>query len=145
MVFFLQMLWFQLSGQTSRPQCAQKRSDGSSYGESEGESHGDLALAEKRPDVGEPSKWAVLLHNDDYTTMEFVIEVLGRFFQKNHEQSVAIMLKIHQEGKGIAGIFGYEIAETKAVKVVDHARSAGFPLRCTVEKVDSGSGEGRKR
>ena len=98
-----------------------------------GQSDTDVAVAEGKPQEALPPKYAVILHNDDYTTMEFVIEVLRRYFSKTGDEATEIMLKVHQEGKGVAGIYSYEIAETKAKQVVDHAREKGFPLMCTVE------------
>jgi ATP-dependent Clp protease adaptor protein ClpS len=83
-----------------------------------------------------PKAFAVLMHNDDYTSMEFVVEVLEKYFQKNKEQAVQIMLQIHNTGKGVAGIYPFEIAETKASQVMDLARNKGFPLLCTVEELD---------
>ncbi len=85
-------------------------------------------------EVREPKKYAVLLHNDDYTTMEFVIEVLERFFKKSHEQAMQIMLAVHHQGHGVAGIYSFEIAETKVSQVSDHARENGFPLKATLEE-----------
>ncbi len=81
----------------------------------------------------QPPLYKVLLHNDDYTTMEFVVSVLETVF--NHDTAVAtrIMLSIHHRGVGVAGTFPYEIAETKAEKVIQLARAAEFPLLCTVE------------
>lgn len=94
---------------------------------------GDLAVQESRPKPKEPRKFRVLLHNDDYTTMEFVVEVLKRFFQKSEAEAMEVMLKVHQEGRGVAGVYSFEIAETKAAQVEDAARSRGFPLKCTYE------------
>jgi ATP-dependent Clp protease adaptor protein ClpS len=65
--------------------------------------------------------------------MEFVVEVLKRFFRKTEEESVQIMLQVHQQGKGVAGVYHHEIAETKVVQVHEYSRSKGFPLKCTVE------------
>ena len=96
---------------------------------------GELAVEEGRPKLKEPSKHAVLLHNDDYTTMEFVIEVLRRFFQKTGEEATHIMLRVHQQGKGVAGIYTSDIAETKVVQVHEYAQSQGFPLKCSSEPV----------
>lgn len=85
------------------------------------------------PDVDEPRKFAVILHNDDYTTMEFVIEVLTRFFHRSHDEAMQIMLSVHHAGRGVAGVYGRDIAETKAHQVSELARAKGFPLMCTVE------------
>lgn len=98
------------------------------------ENDGDLAVDVAKPRLREPPKFAVVLHNDDYTTMEFVIEVLARFFKKNHEEAVQITLKVHHEGKGIAGVYSREIAETKVAQVNDYAKSHGHPLKCTAEE-----------
>ena len=89
--------------------------------------------AEGRPKVKEPPRYVVLLHNDDYTTMDFVVEVLLRFFQKTEEQAVKITLEIHTKGHAPAGVYTPEIAEAKVVQVVDTARSRGFPLKATAE------------
>lgn len=80
-----------------------------------------------------PPHYAVILHNDDYTTMEFVLEVLKRFFRKTEEDAMHVMLKVHHEGQGIAGVYSLEIAETKVAQVQQLAESRGFPLKCTVE------------
>ncbi len=85
--------------------------------------------------VQEPSLYKVLLHNDDYTSMEFVIAILENVFQKNSSEAGRIMLNVHQEGVGVAGIYTREICETKVVIVHDLARQSEFPLRCSVEKV----------
>ncbi|MCM2323436.1 MAG: ATP-dependent Clp protease adapter ClpS [Oligoflexia bacterium] len=93
----------------------------------------DVAVEEGRPELKEPPKYAVLLHNDDYTTMEFVTEVLQAFFKKSQAEAVQIMLRVHQQGRGVAGIYGRDIAETKAVQVNEYARARGYPLLCTAE------------
>ena len=94
-----------------------------------------IAVQDGRPAPKEPPSYAVFLANDDYTTMEFVVEVLKRFFQKNEEEAVQIMLQIHQKGRGVAGVYHFEIAETKATQVVEYARTRGFPLNSYVEPV----------
>lgn len=81
-----------------------------------------------------PSKYKVLLHNDDYTTMEFVIEVLRDFFNKTEEESHQIMLKVHNEGVGVCGIYTFEVAETKIQQVMEAAEKEGHPLKCSYEK-----------
>lgn len=98
------------------------------------EDGGSIAVDAARPKLKEPPKWAVLLHNDDYTTMEFVIEVLLKFFRKTQEEAMSIMLKVHTEGKGVAGIYSRDIAETKAQQVSEYAKAHGHPLLCTAEE-----------
>ena len=92
-----------------------------------------VGVQEALPKVAEPPKYIVWLHNDDYTTMEFVIEVLTIDFAQPSEIAVALMLKVHHEGKAVAGIYPFEIAESKIVKVTDKSRKAGFPLKLTME------------
>lgn len=80
-----------------------------------------------------PRMYRVLLHNDDYTPMDFVVAVLERFFQKTREQAVHIMLTVHHKGSGICGVFPYEIAETKVQQVLGYAQENQHPLQCTME------------
>lgn len=82
----------------------------------------------------EPKRYSVVMLNDDYTTMEFVVEVLMRVFHKSQEQAMALMQTIHQKGRAVCGIFPYEIAETKALQVRKMAKANSFPLRCIVEE-----------
>jgi ATP-dependent Clp protease adaptor protein ClpS len=86
-----------------------------------------------KEDVREPEMYKVLLHNDDYTTMEFVVEVLMAVFQKSEEDAVQIMLNVHRKGVGLCGVYTYEVAETKVAVVSALAVENGFPLRCTME------------
>jgi ATP-dependent Clp protease adaptor protein ClpS len=81
-----------------------------------------------------PSLYKVLLLNDDYTPMEFVVHVLERFFNKGREEATRIMLHVHQKGVGVCGVFTYEVAETKVTQVMDFARNHQHPLQCTMEK-----------
>ena len=81
-----------------------------------------------------PSMYKVLLLNDDYTPMEFVVEVLRRIFHKGQEDATRIMLHVHQHGVGVCGVFTYEVAETKVAQVMDSASRAQHPLQCTMEK-----------
>ena len=81
-----------------------------------------------------PSLYRVLLLNDDYTPMEFVVYVLERFFQKTRDEATTIMLHVHQHGVGVCGTFTYEVAETKVAQVLDLARRNEHPLQCTMEK-----------
>ena len=85
-----------------------------------------------------PSMYKVLMLNDDYTPMEFVVHVLGSFFGKSHDESIRIMLHVHQRGVGVCGVFTYEVAETKVAQVMDLARQNQHPLQCTIEKDGSG-------
>jgi ATP-dependent Clp protease adaptor protein ClpS len=80
-----------------------------------------------------PRMYKVLMHNDDYSTMEFVILVLQKFFNKNHDDAQAIMLAVHQRGFGVCGVYTYEVAESKVAKVIKYARDNGHPLRCSTE------------
>ena len=87
-----------------------------------------------RAKTQKPAMYKVLLLNDDYTPMEFVIYVLQRFFSKSPEDATKIMLHVHQNGVGICGVFTYEVAETKVTQVMDMARQHDHPLQCTMEK-----------
>lgn len=80
-----------------------------------------------------PSLHKVIMHNDDYTTMEFVIECLTRFFQKSHDEAEAVMLEIHHKGQAVCGVYTYEVAESKVNKVTRYARDHGHPLRLSTE------------
>lgn len=86
--------------------------------------------------IKRPRRYKVLLHNDDYTTMEFVIYVLQKHFGKTVEEATAVMMKVHYEGVGVCGVYTYEIAETKAQKVAKDAKGNGHPLLCTIEPED---------
>mgnify|MGYP000501252144 CR=1 FL=1 len=88
-----------------------------------------------RPKTKRPSMYRVLLLNDDYTPMEFVVAILQQVFNKSSEDATRIMLHVHQNGVGVCGVYTYEVAETKVVQVVDAARRAQHPLQCTMEKV----------
>jgi len=85
--------------------------------------------------LDEPTLYKVLLHNDDYTSMDFVIDILMNVFHKSLAQAEQIMIQVHKEGKGTCGIFTYEIAETKVHQVKELAKSSGFPLLATMEEV----------
>jgi ATP-dependent Clp protease adaptor protein ClpS len=87
-----------------------------------------------KPKTKRPSLYRVLLLNDDYTPMEFVVHVLERFFGINHQQAVEIMLTVHRKGLAVVGVFSFEIAETKVTQVMDYARRNQHPLQCTMEK-----------
>ena len=91
-------------------------------------------VVKSRPKTKKPAMYRVILLNDDYTPMEFVVHVLERFFQKNREEATQIMLHVHRRGVGVCGIFTYEVAETKVHQVVEFARRHQHPLQCTLEK-----------
>ena len=93
-----------------------------------------LVLQDARPKLKPPSMYRVILLNDDYTPMEFVVHVLERFFQKNREQATRIMLHVHNHGVGECGVYTYEVAETKVTQVMDFARQNQHPLQCVMEK-----------
>lgn len=104
-------------------------------GNREGSGQDELGVATKtRARPKKPSQFKVLLLNDDYTPMEFVVMVLKRFFNMDLEQATRVMLHVHQKGVGVCGIFPYEIAETKVNQVMDFARQNQHPLQCTLEK-----------
>src|SRR3954470_17582314 len=91
-------------------------------------------VTKTRPKTKRPSLYRVLLLNDDYTPMEFVIQVLERFFNKAREEATHIMLHVHHNGVGECGVYTYEIAETKVTQVMDYARKNQHPLQCVMEK-----------
>ncbi|HEX6957871.1 MAG TPA: ATP-dependent Clp protease adapter ClpS [Ferrovibrio sp.] len=91
-------------------------------------------VTKTRPKTQKPPMYKVLLLNDDYTPMEFVVHVLERFFNKPREEATRIMLHVHQKGVGICGVFTYEVAETKVTQVIDFSRQHQHPLQCTMER-----------
>jgi len=98
-------------------------------------SESEVGVATKtRTKPKKPSQYKVLLLNDDYTPMEFVVMVLKRFFSMDLEQATRVMLHVHQKGVGVCGIFPYEVAETKVNQVMDFAKQNQHPLQCTLEK-----------
>ena len=99
------------------------------------DSEGGTGVAtQTRTKTKKPSMYRVLMLNDDYTPMEFVVDILQRFFHKNSDEAVQIMLHVHQKGVGICGIYPYDVAETKVMQTIDHARKHQHPLQCTLEK-----------
>ena len=94
----------------------------------------DEVDSQVKDDVREPPMYKVLLHNDDYTTMEFVVEILMLIFNKTPEEAVQIMLDVHRKGIGICGVYTFEVSETKVNTVHSLARQNGFPLKCSMEK-----------
>jgi ATP-dependent Clp protease adaptor protein ClpS len=101
-------------------------------GTTEGPNTGVVVKA--RPKTRKPAMYKVLMLNDDYTPMEFVVHVLERFFQKSREEATRIMLHVHRRGVGVCGVYTYEVAETKVTQVMDLARQNQHPLQCTIEK-----------
>ena len=98
---------------------------------------GDLntgIITKTRPKTKKPNLYRVLLLNDDYTPMEFVVYVLERFFNKGHEDAQRIMLHVHQKGVGVCGVYTFEVAETKVSQVMSFSRQHQHPLQCTMEK-----------
>ena len=91
-------------------------------------------VTKTRPKTKKPSLYKVLLLNDDYTPMEFVVHVLERFFSKPREEAVQIMLHVHRRGVGVCGVYTFEVAETKVAQVIELARRHQHPLQCTMEK-----------
>jgi len=100
------------------------------------EQHGshDLAVEEARPRLKEPPLYRVVLLNDDYTPMEFVVEILEGVFGMPRTRATQVMLEVHTKGKGICGVYGFEIAETKVAQVMNVAKQQQHPLLCTMEE-----------
>lgn len=94
---------------------------------------GDLQTQEAKPRLKRPTLYKVVLLNDDYTPMEFVVDVLERFFSLGRERATQVMLHVHTRGKGVCGIYTREIAETKVSQVIDYARENEHPLQCDME------------
>lgn len=91
-------------------------------------------LTQTKPKTKKPSMYKVLILNDDYTPMEFVIHLLERFFSKNREEATTIMLHVHKKGVGVCGVYPYEVAESKVTQVMDFCKKNEQPLQCTLEK-----------
>ncbi len=107
-------------------------------GDADGDDNGqDLGVAtQTRVRTKKPSLYRVMLLNDDYTPMEFVVFILERFFNKSREEATRIMLHVHQKGVGLCGVYTYEVAETKVAQVLDMAQRNEHPLQCIMEKDD---------
>lgn len=95
---------------------------------------GTALLTKAEPKTKRPSMYKVLMLNDDFTPMEFVVHVLKKFFRMTTEEATQVMLHVHQRGVGVCGVFTYEVAETKVNHVTDYARKHEHPLQCTLEK-----------
>jgi ATP-dependent Clp protease adaptor protein ClpS len=109
-------------------------SDRRGTGNGSGNGLGTGVATRTRTKTRKPALYKVLMLNDDYTPMEFVIHVLERFFSKSREEATRIMMHVHRRGVGVCGVFTYEIAETKVTQVMDLARQSQHPLQCTIEK-----------
>ena len=96
---------------------------------------GGLAVEEAKPKLKPPKKYKVILMNDDFTPMEFVVQILNSFFGMNQEQATQVMLMVHTKGKAVCGEFSYQIAETKVEQVNNYSRQHQHPLLCTMEEV----------
>ncbi|MDG1066425.1 MAG: ATP-dependent Clp protease adapter ClpS [Luminiphilus sp.] len=103
---------------------------------SDRDDEGDLAVAPAKPKLKRPPLFQVVLLNDDYTPMEFVVEILESYFRLGREQATQIMLMVHTKGKGVCGVYPRDIAESKSTQVNTYARDSGHPLLCEVEPTD---------
>ena len=110
------------------------RTEMSDNGKRGEEGPGTGVVVKAKPETKKPSMYKVLMLNDDYTPMEFVVHILERFFNKNRQEATRIMLHVHRRGVGICGVYTYEVAETKVTQVMDFARQHQHPLQCTLEK-----------
>jgi ATP-dependent Clp protease adaptor protein ClpS len=124
-------IWLKL--QDIRPRLGEDE-DGADDDGGQGGRPGTGVATQVKPRTKKPSMYKVLMLNDDYTPMEFVVYVLERFFQKSREDATRVMLHVHQRGVGICGVYSYEVAETKVTQVMDFARQNQHPLQCTLEK-----------
>ncbi len=98
------------------------------------ESEGGLMLAEPKVKTKRPPMYKVILLNDDFTPMDFVVMVLEQIFRKPHQEALSVMLEVHQKGAGLAGIYTRDVAETKVDQVIEYARINDYPLQCTLEQ-----------
>ena len=117
-----------------KPFWATMSGEGDDDGDDKGTGNGISVITRTQKKLKKPSLYRVLLLNDDYTPMEFVVHVLERFFQKDREAATRIMLHVHNHGVGECGVFTYEVAETKVTQVMDFSRQNQHPLQCVMEK-----------
>ena len=110
------------------------RAEMSENGKRGEEGPGTGVVVKAKPKTKKPSMYKVLMLNDDYTPMEFVVHILERFFNKNRQEATRIMWHVHKRGVGVCGVYTYEVAETKVTQVMDFARQHQHPLQCTLEK-----------
>lgn len=104
--------------------------------EGENEEDGNLAVAESKPQLKQPSMYQVVMFNDDFSPMEFVVEILETFFYMNREKATQIMLVVHTQGRAVCGIFSKDVAETKVMQVNEYSKQSQHPLLCQVEVAD---------
>ena len=103
-------------------------------GNNTGDGPGTGVVVRTRPKTRKPAMYKVLMLNDDYTPMEFVVHIVEKIFNKSREEAVEVMLHVHRNGVGICGVFTYDVAETKVAQVTEFARRHQHPLQCTMEK-----------
>ena len=115
----------------SHPHCMGASPQGGSRGE--GSEAGGLMVAEPKTKTKRPPMYKVILLNDDYTPMDFVVMVLEQIFRKNHADALNVMLEVHQKGAGLAGVYTRDVAETKVDQVTEYARINDYPLQCALE------------
>ncbi len=125
-------LWLYSISLPARLNASDDDGDGNDDRNDRGPSTG--VVVRSKPKAKKPSMYKVIMLNDDYTPMEFVVMIIEKFFGKNREEATHIMLHVHQKGVGICGVYTYEIAETKVTQVMDLARQHQHPLQCTLEK-----------
>ena len=107
-----------------------------SEGHDEAEGNGELAIAEARPKLKQPRMYQVVMLNDDYTPMEFVVEVLETFFYMNREKATQTMLAVHTQGRAICGVYSRDVAETKVSQVNEYSKNNQHPLLCMIESTE---------
>ncbi len=110
------------------------RGDNGDSDDQKGDGTGTGIVAKTRPKTKKPGLYKVLLLNDDYTPMEFVVHILEKIFSKGREDAVEVMLHVHRHGVGVCGLFTFEVAETKVAQVIELSRRHQHPLQCTMEK-----------
>ncbi|MDZ4662179.1 MAG: ATP-dependent Clp protease adapter ClpS [Pseudomonadota bacterium] len=110
--------------------------DNSKIGSEPGNNAGvnTIVRPEEKTELKRPSMYKVILLNDDYTPMDFVVNILKKFFTRTETEATQIMMNVHHQGRGIAGVYAYEVAETKAYQVQNYAKLREFPLKCIIEK-----------
>lgn len=131
--FGLRIIFNRLQDPVPRAEFAAERMT-KQNGDRDGQNPQTGIVTKTRPKTKKPSLYKVLLLNDDYTPMEFVVHILERFFNKGREDAEVIMLQVHRQGVGICGVYTYEVAETKVAQVITFAQRHQHPLQCTLEK-----------